>query len=149
MDAKYILDGFGGKRIEVYEDKVILVNGGVEKTILMHNIVAVEFKPCSGLSDGSLLIRTANDVIGNSSAELDKTFFGMQPGVTFRKKGNEMASRINEYLNQKIAECSKQSTTIVQQTSAADELKKFKELLDSGIITQEEFDAKKKQLLGL
>ena len=33
--------------------------------------------------------------------------------------------------------------------SSADELKKFKELLDSGIITQEEFDAKKKQLLGL
>ena len=33
--------------------------------------------------------------------------------------------------------------------SNADELKKFKELLDSGIITQEEFDAKKKQLLGL
>lgn len=32
--------------------------------------------------------------------------------------------------------------------SAADELKKYKELLDSGIITQEEFDAKKKQLLG-
>ena len=31
----------------------------------------------------------------------------------------------------------------------ADELKKFKELLDSGVISQEEFDAKKKQLLGL
>ena len=34
-------------------------------------------------------------------------------------------------------------------TSKADELKQYKELLDSGIITQEEFDAKKKQLLGL
>lgn len=33
--------------------------------------------------------------------------------------------------------------------SNADELKKFKDLLDSGILTQEEFDAKKKQLLGL
>lgn len=33
--------------------------------------------------------------------------------------------------------------------SNADELKKYKDLLDSGIITQEEFDAKKKQLLGL
>jgi len=33
--------------------------------------------------------------------------------------------------------------------SAADELKKFKELLDSGVITQEEFAIKKKQLLGL
>lgn len=31
----------------------------------------------------------------------------------------------------------------------ADELKTYKELLDSGVITQEEFDAKKKQLLGL
>lgn len=33
--------------------------------------------------------------------------------------------------------------------SIADELKKFKELLDMGAITQEEFDAKKKELLGL
>lgn len=33
--------------------------------------------------------------------------------------------------------------------SVAVEIKKFKELLDQGIITQEEFDAKKKQLLGL
>ena len=31
----------------------------------------------------------------------------------------------------------------------ADELKKYKDLLDSGVISQEEFDAKKKQLLGL
>lgn len=33
--------------------------------------------------------------------------------------------------------------------SNADELAKFKQLLDSGAITQEEYDAKKKQLLGL
>ena len=33
--------------------------------------------------------------------------------------------------------------------SEADEIKKFKELADKGIITKEEFEAKKKQLLGL
>ncbi len=33
--------------------------------------------------------------------------------------------------------------------SSADEILKYKELMDDGIITQEEFDAKKKQLLGL
>lgn len=33
--------------------------------------------------------------------------------------------------------------------SSADELKKYKELLDNGVISQEEFNAKKKQLLGL
>ena len=37
----------------------------------------------------------------------------------------------------------------IKETSNADELKKYKELLDSGVITQEEFDAKKKELLGL
>ena len=38
----------------------------------------------------------------------------------------------------------------IQQTATnADELKKYKDLLDSGAITQEEFDAKKKELLGL
>ena len=41
------------------------------------------------------------------------------------------------------------TSTSAPTISAADELKKFKELLDSGIISQEEFDAKKKQLLGL
>ena len=38
---------------------------------------------------------------------------------------------------------------IVKEASTTDELKNYKELLDSGVITQEEFDAKKKQLLGL
>ena len=33
-------------------------------------------------------------------------------------------------------------------TSEADEILKFKQLLDNGVITQEEFEAKKKQLLG-
>ena len=33
--------------------------------------------------------------------------------------------------------------------SSASEIREFKQLLDDGIITQEEFDAKKKQLLGL
>lgn len=42
-----------------------------------------------------------------------------------------------------------QNASATNTISAADELKKFKELLDMGAITQEEFDAKKKQLLGL
>ena len=38
---------------------------------------------------------------------------------------------------------------IQQPISGADEILKYKSLLDAGIITQEEFEAKKKQLLGL
>lgn len=43
----------------------------------------------------------------------------------------------------KIAEINPSKSDEVEQ------IKKFKELLDSGVITQEEFDEKKKQLLGL
>jgi predicted Zn-dependent peptidase len=60
--------------------------------------------------------------------------------------------KIKEYVEEQILKLSqnKGGTTVIQQAnSPAEELKKFKELLDMGIITQEEFDTKKKQLLGL
>ena len=53
-----------------------------------------------------------------------------------------------EFIKNKIRE-GKNPKVATSAPSAADELKKFKDLLDSGIITQEEFDEKKKQLLGL
>lgn len=62
-------------------------------------------------------------------------------------KCNSMDIRIlsaEEYEKEKASAAAPASTV-----STADELKKFKELLDMGAITQEEFDAKKKQLLGL
>lgn len=51
-----------------------------------------------------------------------------------------------------IAESKESQRTVVnniQETTNADELKKYKDLLDSGAITQEEFENKKKELLGL
>ena len=40
-------------------------------------------------------------------------------------------------------------TSAPKSESVADEIKKFSDLKDQGILTQEEFDAKKKELLGL
>jgi predicted Zn-dependent peptidase len=51
--------------------------------------------------------------------------------------------------NKILKRINKETATTTVTPSSADELRKFKELLDSGIITQEEFDTKKKQLLGL
>ena len=58
---------------------------------------------------------------------------------------NEIRAAFENYKNNDVVEV----TGAAPAFSAADELKKFKELLDMGIISQEEFDAKKKQLLGL
>ncbi len=60
---------------------------------------------------------------------------------------NLIAKEIRKIIEVKQTE--KEGLTIVNSVSTADELRKYKELLNEGIITQEEFDAKKKQLLNL
>ena len=63
---------------------------------------------------------------------------------------DEIYESINNLLISRQSSVSTQA--IVKQEiplTNADELKKYKELLDCGVITQEEFDAKKKQLLEL
>ena len=54
-------------------------------------------------------------------------------------------------VNKAREELNKPQTQVIQQQhiSSADEILKFKALLDQGIITQEEFNQKKKELLGL
>lgn len=58
----------------------------------------------------------------------------------------ELSKLLSEFQN-----TNKTETVLKQEIpqSNADELKKYKDLLDGGVITQEEFDQKKKQLLGL
>ena len=56
---------------------------------------------------------------------------------------------VEKLIIEKKTELSKNNSEKTSFTTNADEIKKFKDLLDSGIITQEEFDEKKKQLLGL
>lgn len=71
-------------------------------------------------------------------------------GFRLIKNYKEIADVLNSQLKDLQQEDSTQvQIQQVQAPSTAIELKQYKELLDSGIITQEEFDAKKKQLLGL
>ena len=60
------------------------------------------------------------------------------------------ASELKKCLDDLIYKTEKQKEVVVlENTDSMSEIKKYKELLDSGIITQEEFDTKKKQLLDL
>lgn len=61
---------------------------------------------------------------------------------------NEIRDTLNSLLG-KFQKESARNNADAGSISPADEIKKYKKLLDSGVITQEEFDAKKKQLLGL
>ena len=62
----------------------------------------------------------------------------------------ENRSEVYETLNDLLGASQNETTLVsVGATDAADQIAKYKELLDKGALTQEEFDAKKKQLLGL
>lgn len=71
-----------------------------------------------------------------------------QQKIRFRLIKN--LTNIIEVIN-KTAETNGKNTIVANENhdSVADELKKYKELLDENVISQEEYDAKKKQLLQL
>ncbi len=79
--------------------------------------------------------------------------FGTSSGrihFKFMKNKSEIHTIINTLLiGRQKTEKSIINSNLTVPSSNADEIKKFKDLLDNGIITQEEFDLKKKQLLNL
>lgn len=66
-------------------------------------------------------------------------------GCGMRKQNNTPISQRTAVTSQESQETIKKSQINI---STADEIKRYKELLDTGAITQEEYDRKKKELLG-
>ncbi len=156
-NALYFVKGVNGQ-LEVFEDKVVITRKGAMsfsthglaggKTIPMSAIQSVQFKPGGGMTNGFIqfaVMGGRESQGGLLAATRDENTVVLRMGEQ-TVKGEE----IRDYVEKRILELAKpQATVVMQQTSAADEIIKFKNLLDMGVITQEEFDAKKKQLLGL
>lgn len=64
--------------------------------------------------------------------------------VTYKKQNIQKIQMLFENARNSVLSPPKSN---ISSISVADEIKKFKELLDTGVITQEEFDLKKSQLL--
>ena len=146
----------------VYDSKKIVINaaGGLGALFVTNKRIIYGRK--AGFLMGGTIIKALNIDDGTDVCSSD---FGITSGrIVINTKnekcsfevGKKVASNIFAMISNAIQDilekkqASQTATTIIQQsTSSAEELKKFKELLDMGIITQEEFDAKKKQLLGL
>ena len=68
--------------------------------------------------------------------------------ILFLENELENAREVKNYIENLISN-PKVATSQTDQVNTTNEIRKYKELLDDGIITQEEFDAKKSQLLGI
>ena len=110
------------KELVVFEDSVLCrINPKKSKQLVFEDINNVDFG------------KNALKIVGT--------------GVKFKICNLTNAESIKSVIIEK--KKSTQSKSDSLNVSNADELKKYKELLDNGVISQEEFDAKKKQILGL
>lgn len=102
---------------------------------------------CSSLSV-NITLRDDETTSLNIPFIVSETKVGSIMYTTLKQSAAELVKALEVAVD--IAERDNNQTTVVmEQTSAADEIRKFKQLLDDGIISEEEFDEKKKQLLGL
>lgn len=152
-----VFDGGCGDILFIFEDRLIIRHKGVanflamglkgDKTIYYGDLTSVQFKK-AGFTPGYIQFSLAGgreDRGGVSSATSDEN------SITLISDTNVEAEKTVSFINKKIREVKTAVSRpqVVSNVSSADELLKFKQLLDAGVITQEEFDAKKKQLLGL
>lgn len=159
-DCKFEIKSVTGQVLRVYEDRVELTQSGVRgailqglqgvKTYYYNAISTIQFKNC-GWTNGFIEFTFAggNDRRGGawSGAGNDNRFTFGKPTIGAAKKLAAEMEEVNAYLQERL-KFSRQPQ-FVSQSSGADEIMKFKELAEQGIITSEEFEAKKKQILGI
>ena len=105
------------------------------RTIYLTDIDAVDDSSVGAIIGTVLRIQSVSTVLA-----IDGTAAFLVP---FRNK-------VQEAMHAARVSAAKPASVVVQQESSdADEIMKFKQLLDAGVISEEEFNAKKKQLLGL
>ncbi len=155
--AVYSINGVRGRHLNVYEDRVVITTkvtlGSIltknatdgEKTIYYVDCTGVQFKE-SKFTIGYIQLETSGAIMNN----MQDNFFN-ENSFTFNTTvtSNEHMREVYDYIQKRVKEHKKVQSIRPQQLSAADEIKKFKELLDIGAITEEEYNAKKKQLLEL
>lgn len=156
-------------KLDIYDNKMVGSNNGVE-------VMTWQFKEYTNIQviDASLNSQFARIVFvtsanGNQreillSAMTNVTIQGDMNKILFcsgmfsYKKANDYAKSVFDVLygafndfkeNSEVIENVGLGNNAQNNYSCADELKKFKDLLDSGAITLEEYNKKKKELLNL
>jgi len=150
----YELKGINGQ-LELYEDKIIIRRKGAlakmtqgffkgDKTNYINQITGIQVKPGTLWTNGYIQITVPGGIESKKGLLDDATLD--ENTVAFTSKDNELVNQIKSKIEELMSQ--QRMGHIINQSSPADEIRKYKELLDDGVITQEEFEQKKKQLLG-
>ncbi len=117
-------------------------------------ITVTDKNVCGTTAFGKNVVIPLNQISAFGTSKIFSTIKISSSSGSIRFRQVKNYKEVAEVLNKAMSEIQKNDplkipVQNVQMPSSANELKEYKDLLDNGIITQEEFDAKKKQLLGL
>lgn len=156
-DAVFQLKGYNGQ-LYVYEDKLLIERKGFwgmltnglagSKTIPMSSIQNIQFKKASAFIKGFIQF----GILGGVEKQQGLTgAIDDENSIVFLEECNQKAEEIKNYIEKIIlSRCNHSSSNQnADNFSVADEILKLKQLVDMGILTQDEFNSKKKQLLGI
>lgn len=157
MDEPIKVEGVYGS-IELIGNKIIIRRKGLmsklahgikgDKEILIRTISSIQFKE-AGILNGYIQFSFSGGK-ENTGGILDA---GKDENTLFFTKKQQPAfEKLKSIIEEKIEALNNNNNTQTQQAplvNVADEIKKLAELRDNGILTEEEFTAKKKQLLGI
>ncbi|MGO1751833.1 MAG: DUF4429 domain-containing protein [Psychroflexus sp.] len=119
-----------------------------DKEIMIKDIVAVQFKKPGMLTNGFIQFTFAggNERKGGTfNASTDEN------SVVFTKSKLRAFESVRDFINKKRNDILNNSNqgSFVNQDDVYNQIEKLADLRNKGLITTEEFDAKKKQLLGI
>ncbi|WP_411682457.1 SHOCT domain-containing protein [Clostridium thailandense] len=144
---------------ELLEDGETITKGGIGSAVVGGTLFGGVGAIVGGITGGkktkpvcnNLKIKITIDNIENPAVYINLITIPTRKNRSTYKKAYDLAHECLSVLqlicNNK--ETLKQENTPSTEISSADEILKYKKLLDEEIITQEEFDAKKKQLLNI
>ena len=149
MDCVNItLHCMNGFTVHIRGSNLVVETKRKEEIFPISKIQSFALKEPRALTPGTITFRTAQSA--NAGVGLGfgvSAAVGAEQNFFFSKADLETAIRIRDYVSDfDVGNMPAQKGEVV---SVVDEIRGLKQLLDEGILTQEEFDAKKKQLLGL
>ena len=139
-----------GYELGISGKALLIKKGRKEEVVPISNIQSFSVKIPRVLSLGTITFKTAQAASGgvhigfgfSAAAGVERNFY-------FSTDQEDSAIMLRDYvMSGGASNEEKTNRGNGEIVSVADEIRKFKELLDMGAISQSEFDAKKKQLLG-
>jgi hypothetical protein len=148
--------------LTLYEKKIVIIHRGAgsrvagiagEHSYMIKDIIGIEVNKGGTMgSRGSIFFNHK----GLQSMGSTDTHFGLDSvkkagsknAVLFKSKDYSSFKLFQEKVEELMGEVGTSSSTIVNQVSIPDEIKKLSDLKDQGILTEEEFETKKTDLLN-